>query len=508
MKKIRILDGLIYLALLIIFLAVLFCGKIEYAGKRIFLINNVALLLVGLFIATLVYFFCIKRKNKLKLNGSHKKDFFFWLIIFIAQIIFCCSLFFYTGWDAGGQVIPTARNIALHLNEPIDQAYFSRYPNNTTVVLLYALIIKMGVSISPVFSGVSQSVFLLFSFQCILSSLAGYLLSQIVKDLTGSDSLKKIAILFYLVLVGFSPWLIVPYSDSTALIFPIAILRIFQLLSNKKHSLIKVMAIAFMTFWGYKIKPQVAIVTIAIVMVVCLEWLKKRKFGFHLDIIKKMAAIVGITAMSVFSYKAMITLSPFELNKDLEFGIPHFFMMGLNEWDNGGWYGEDVDFSASCINREVRNSENIRVANERIKEYGATGMFKHLLKKTMTLYNDSTFAFGNEGNFYVAIASWDNVFVNQLRRVFFNTGDLYIYSSSLRQLVWVFVLFAMLISIGNKTDSSTKRVTLFAIAGITLFELLFEVRARYLFIYVPLYIVMAIEGIQCTNNYVKEKLNR
>ena len=268
------------------------------------------------------------------------------------------------------------------------------------------------------------------------------------------------------------------------------------------------MAIAFMTFWGYKIKPQVAIVTIAIVMVVCLEWLKKRKFGFHLDIIKKMAAIVGITAMSVFSYKAMITLSPFELNKDLEFGIPHFFMMGLNEWDNGGWYGEDVDFSASCINREVRNSENIRVANERIKEYGATGMFKHLLKKTMTLYNDSTFAFGNEGNFYVAIASWDNVFVNQLRRVFFNTGDLYIYSSSLRQLVWVFVLFAMLISIGNKTDSSTKRVTLFAIAGITLFELLFEVRARYLFIYVPLYIVMAIEGIQCTNNYVKEKLNR
>ena len=183
-------------------------------------------------------------------------------------------------------------------------------------------------------------------------------------------------------------------------------------------------------------------------------------------------------------------------------------MMGLNEWDNGGWYGEDVDFSASCINREVRNSENIRVANERIKEYGATGMFKHLLKKTMTLYNDSTFAFGNEGNFYVAIASWDNVFVNQLRRVFFNTGDLYIYSSSLRQLVWVFVLFAMLISIGNKTDSSTKRVTLFAIAGITLFELLFEVWARYLFIYVPLYIVMAIEGIQCTNNYVKEKLNR
>lgn len=94
MKKIRILDGLIYLALLIIFLAVLFCGKIEYAGKRIFLINNVALLLVGLFIATLVYFFCIKRKNKLKLNGSHKKDFFSGLSFSLHRLYFAFLCFF------------------------------------------------------------------------------------------------------------------------------------------------------------------------------------------------------------------------------------------------------------------------------------------------------------------------------------------------------------------------------------------------------------------------------
>ena len=123
-------------------------------------------------------------------------------------------------------------------------------------------------------------------------------------------------------------------------------------------------------------------------------------------------------------------------------------------------------------------------------------MSKHLLKKTMTLYNDGTFAFGNEGSFYITIASWDNDFVNQLRRIFYDTGDLYIYSSSIRQLVWIFILFTMLLSIGNRKANSVKRVTLFSIAGITLFELLFEVRARYLFIYVPFYIVMAIEGIQ------------
>ena len=43
------------------------------------------------------------------------------------------------------------------------------------------------------------------------------------------------------------------------------------------------------------------------------------------------------------------------------------------------------------------------------------------------------------------------------------------------------------------------------IIGLSLFELLFEARARYLYIYVPLYIILAIYGISFINQKISTK---
>ncbi len=43
---------------------------------------------------------------------------------------------------------------------------------------------------------------------------------------------------------------------------------------------------------------------------------------------------------------------------------------------------------------------------------------------------------------------------------------------------------------------------LLSVIGLTLFELLFEARARYLFTYVPIYIILALYGFQ----FVRTKL--
>ncbi len=45
---------------------------------------------------------------------------------------------------------------------------------------------------------------------------------------------------------------------------------------------------------------------------------------------------------------------------------------------------------------------------------------------------------------------------------------------------------------------------LLSVVGLTLFELLFEARARYLFTYVPIYILLALYGLQ----FIKTKLER
>lgn len=514
-EKKSLLDYLVYIGLLVVVLIVLFFNGINYACKNNFLFSNVEMLLICCILVFFSFLLSSKLKKKSEIINENKvKRFLFWICICAFQILFCYLLYFYTGWDAGWKVIPTARNIGLNLGNPIDQAYFSRCPNNIVITLLYASIFKIGSLISPIFYGETESVFLLICFQCLLSTVSGYLLAQIIKELTHSKRIMNFSIFCYLILVGFSPWLIIPYSDATGLIFPIVILRLYQLLFNKKYLTLKLMGITFFTYWGYKIKPQTAIIFIAIVMVEIIKFTKKIKNKEKINLIsssKKIIASIGVIICSVGFNKFLVKVSPFELNKEAEFGMNHYFMMGLNNENNGIWCRSDAEFSESFSTREERNSQNLRIAKERIEAYGVRGLAEHIEKKTLTLFNDGSFAFGMEGDFYVSKAHSNSKAIKELQSIFLSDGEFYIYSSTIRQFVWISVLCIMLFSAISRQMDSITRATLFSLAGITLFELLFEARARYLFIYVPFFIILAAKGLKTLsfmfNNYRKNKYN-
>ena len=44
-----------------------------------------------------------------------------------------------------------------------------------------------------------------------------------------------------------------------------------------------------------------------------------------------------------------------------------------------------------------------------------------------------------------------------------------------------------------------------SIAGLTLFEVLFEARARYLYTYAPVFCILAANGIEKLNSEIKKK---
>ena len=44
-----------------------------------------------------------------------------------------------------------------------------------------------------------------------------------------------------------------------------------------------------------------------------------------------------------------------------------------------------------------------------------------------------------------------------------------------------------------------------AVIGLTLFELLFEARARYIYIYVPIYCILASIGFENIKNVIRER---
>lgn len=51
-------------------------------------------------------------------------------------------------------------------------------------------------------------------------------------------------------------------------------------------------------------------------------------------------------------------------------------------------------------------------------------------------------------------------------------------------------------------EKGNKAILMLGIVGLTLFELLFEARARYLFIYAPIYIILCIYGL----DFLRKKL--
>ena len=107
---------------------------------------------------------------------------------------------------------------------------------------------------------------------------------------------------------------------------------------------------------------------------------------------------------------------------------------------------------------------------------------------------------GGEGTFFVSVFDEKQLPGNNLLRGLYYTRDYadigryYSVWSNFEQMLWMTILVMNVVSICAKKANSVN-VLMLGIVGLTIFELLFEARARYLFSYIPLYIVISIYGI-------------
>ena len=188
------------------------------------------------------------------------------------------------------------------------------------------------------------------------------------------------------------------------------------------------------------------------------------------------------------------------MDENQSFGIEHYFMMGMNPDSMGVYSEEDVQFSGSFLSKDLRKEADLREAFMRIDQMGVTGCVKQEIRKTLTNYNDGTFCWGGEGTFFVTVFDEKHLPGNSLLRGLYYTGayaDIgryYSVWSNFEQMLWVTILVMNVVSIFAQKASSVN-VLMLGIIGLMIFELLFEARARYLFSYIPLYIVISIYGI-------------
>ena len=477
-----------------VFVLLLFFAQCTYAKKQTFLLSNIALLLFG--IALFVLFLSLDRLQQVKLSwhrptvSSDVLIYGLCLLLFSAQLYISYNIYFETGWDAG-LLTENARNL-MH-KQSVDIRYFSNYPNNLLYFFFELFVFKLNKYFS-IFSD-TQQVLCVIIVNCALNTFSCLLVYKTAARLT-----RKLYAFFGFFLAvlsfGLSPWNIICYTDALGLIFPILTLYVF--IRPAKHKWLSYVLSAIIGTLGYFIKPQCFILLIAVFLIEGIYALSEK----HL--LKPLLLSLLTVAITFFAVKAgtgfLCSHYHIQLDNEQSFGIAHFWMMGLNPETKGVYSAEDVRYSRSFVTASERTQANIAVGNQRLQEMGFFGTLKQLAQKMLTLYNDGTFAWGKEGNFLQTVFDPPNTkSAPFLRSIYYPDGSRYLYFTTFEQFIWLMILLlgaAGLFSSFSHKHTKTLNILWLTWIGLTVFELLFEVRARYLYTNVPLFCVLAAVGIE------------
>lgn len=513
-KCIRLLFAMVMTWIMV---SVLFLTGVSFSRKKEFSISNVwiaASAIVAIALFTVLSLILMKklgkksRRNRIPLEermDSYVRR--LTVILFLSEVYISLSIFEANTWDPA--VLWSTATSLVDGNE-IWADYFSTNPNNLFLLLFAVLMIRINRAVG-VFSG-NYGMMAVIIIDCVTLCAACYLTYKVLSNLTNKKA-AGCGFLICVILAGLSPWMSVYYSDSTAILIPILSLYLYSKpYKNCKMKQLGCLVAVIVSAIGYSIKPHCAILLIAFFCMEVVYAIKTKSKGRLL----RAAMVAGIAIISVTLNSALLIHQyesyGYKLDIEKERGMAHYFMMGLNQETGGTYSEEDCDLSAAQPTREARKEENIRVSKQRLSEMGFKGYLRHLNKKLLTAYHDGTFAWGMDGHSVGPVTEDLNLIMTPLLRSFYLTnGSRHELFKTIEQIIWISTLvFTWILALGVPVRSCSFEfgVIMLSLIGLTLFQLLFEVRARYLFLYIPFFCVAATLGaeyyIRNTQRFIKK----
>lgn len=429
------------------------------------------------------------------------------ILIFLYQVYVMWSIYPSAGtWDPAAIMCGTRA----YLFEGDTQltslnGYYSRYPNNLLMQFISIFLVKLDMNYGLMWE-IYDGMMIVAVCNCLINAVACLLVYKSAA-LFASRHTAIVAYVFSALLIGLSPWSSIVYSDPFCLAVPISCFYLYAKPKKGKlqqivdYGLVVVFAVVF-----YYIKPQSLIVLIAIVV---FELTKIKKEPRRLLALLAGAILgVGVFAGTQAFIDYECEINNIEIDPEARFGADHFFMMGLRE-GNGGYSAEDMMFSGSIKGAKERRDADLQESIKRIQSYGVVGLIKHLAEKMTFVYTDGTFAWGYEGGFFDYAAPFPNTKMSLiLRSYYYKDYNNYHLFKGFMQTIWLSVLTFNVLSGFSKNNTRKFKVLYITILGITLYEMLFEARARYLYIFAPIYCVIAASGVDVVNGWMKKAKER
>lgn len=520
------MSRLMNLLMLILFLPVLFCvlfigNKMDYFDgvKADILVPNAILTLIALAALGLTLWL-LYLGEKIRLSKRMSRYMNLGLaVLFFGFFLFCLTLsgetVFNMSVDQG-----IVRNTAIEVAHKIPLGY--RYElsidyNNLPIIYIMGLLYRFAENQTWF---VHNPEYFWVIVGCLSVTLAGFCCCKIVQKLTGNPVAVLVTFGLYLLTAGLCPWKYIPYTDSYVILFPVLCLLLY-LYSRECGTMSGKILLCFLACLsgaiGGFIKPNANIAVLAVLGMEGLDLLAAlvNRFGRQKAVRGKeelngqmrssclsMALCLFFACMLYWGANLymghIITEMGHEYNEELEKTPQYLLFMGANESTTGSFTIEDYGvFGEFQSSKADRNAACLERAWERIRQRGPIGTLYFCLKKLVKSFNDGSFAWTDVRYFepFPENLMHDNAIGNFLRSLFMPEGVRQSWYDTFAELVWIFILIGVPGIIWEKNRKEQYTVFSILIIGLLLYLMLFESGARYLYIFLPVFVAVSVCGM-------------
>ena len=360
--------------------------------------------------------------------------------------------------------------------------YFLRYPNNQMLLVLetfWFMLLKAA--------GTSNFLYGNMVLNILAVDLAVILCMVLINRKYG----KNAAILFQVMALLFIPfYTYIPFVYTDTLVLPIVagILLCYQFIEEywrKKYAVFYILLIimGILTWFGYELKPTVAIITIA--CVIHMLFVKSGKRG----IIGALAVIIVFGACFK-AYNVVINEVNIVDQDDYDkenFPYSHWIMMGLK--GTGNYNLKDREYTSSFETKEDKEKGNIQMIKKRLEDYGIKGLLVHQYIKAVSTWSNGKYDMEFHLDRQPVRNSW-------LQQVFFKDGKFYtlydIYCTLYQWTLLVFIVISVIYGF-IKRETGSAAMWKLALFGLFLFLSIWETKARYVMHFIPVMMLITID---------------
>lgn len=467
--------------------------------------------LIAFFVILLVCLFLFRKRNEEE--SKFPKTFLIVasILLLIVQMIVVYTTYFVVGNDAG----IVAQGAHYFVEGISDEFYNLRYyqyaPNNLYIYAIYIIVFKISE-----FVNINANLLLAIG-SALLANVSVLLSALCVWEITRKRCYVYFSFVVSALFFALQAWVVVPYTDSLSIVFPILTLYIYLRMRDwKGNEILKWLIISIVPMISYSLKALNVIIIIAILISTFLH----KNEGFKKFLMSLAGVIIAflIGFLIHFCIVKVVNITP---DDDKKLDITWYLLLGSNYETFGQFNYDDYDLIFSYDEKEERDSKALECVGDRIDDMGVSGFLQHWVNESHVFFNDPTFGWGVADKTIEEIPEREGDLPQFIRDIYYPAagygfvmnnptegyGNNYWLYIVFRQIIWIPVISLMLFYFIFKRNRETVAGILsLTFVGVFLFSMLFETSSRLLISYLPVFAVISVLGLGDVVDLLRKKL--